>query len=850
MGHLTCCDTIGAIFNEDEAMKSRRWIVQHRMVFSLCLVILAVAFVSPAAEAQAYVFGRTDFPTTGTPTNVILADFNGDGRPDLAVSDSQNSWVSILLNVANGGFVSNGNYGTGSTPTSLVAADFNGDKKLDLAVVNANAGTVSILLGKGDGTFQGRVDYPVGLSPSGIVAADFNGDGKVDLATISTNDSAIAILLGKGNGSFEVQALIPVISGPAVLAGADVNGDGKIDLIMASANYSNPTIAVLLSKGDGTFLEVDSQGSNYASALAVGDFNHDGKLDVVEASYGLYLALGNGDGSFQTAVAIPNAPYVSGSGLLAGDFNHDHKLDIAAPGVWVLPGNGDGTFQNAILSPAGGTPMAIGDINGDGEPDLAAITYPSGVAILLGNGASGFTDLQTISVASAPNYYSQVGVAGDFNGDGKLDMAVAQGSYPNGQVSVELSNGNGTFQAPIISSLSTTATSPTSMLAGDFNGDGKSDLVVEDDNGNGFQVLMGRGDGSFEAPVDTPVSNSMFSWAVGDFNGDGKADLAVTTNNGPSINIYLGKGDGTFSLRAQYVVYPNSYVSVADVKRDGKLDLVVVGSNYYGGSSLLIFPGNGDGSFRNPIFGPSNVYTSPAVIADFNHDGKLDVAVATSASGSNGIAFLAGRGDGTFAAPVYSNTGFQFVGLLMGSDFSGDHKIDLVAHSSSYSSETMLMSGNGDGTFRSPVSYDSISNGYAVSFIVGDFNSDGVSDLGMPGQNPVANTPSVFLYLSQPAPSLLPTALNFGSETVGKTSSPKMVTVTNEGNARLRIFNIGVSGDFLEENNCGKYLALGSSCTIQVSFKPQAKGIRTGTVRIADSAPGHMQRVSLKGNGK
>jgi hypothetical protein len=779
---------------------------------------------------------------------VIVADFNGDGRPDLTVSDYQNNWVSILLGSANGGFVASGTYATGSNPTQLVAADFNGDKKVDLAVVNANSGTISILVGNGDGTFQSRVDYAVGENPVGIVATDFNSDGKIDLATITTNDSALAILLGKGDGSFEVQALIPVASGPNQLAGGDVNGDGKVDLITTNDTY-NSTFTVLVSKGDGTFTQVESSAPTYVSAFAVGDFNRDGKLDVITAaSNTLYLSLGNGDGTFQNAVAIANAPNTFEQSLLAGDFNHDGKLDVALGSVWVLLGNGDGTFQNPVLSFTVTTPVAVFDINGDGEPDLIATTNSGAVAVLLGNGDGSFMDVRSIAMDTS-SYTAAAVVAADFNGDGKPDLAIAESNYPNGQVSVVLGRGNGTFGQPIASPLSTTATNPGLMLAGDFNGDGKSDLAVLDNNGNGFQVLMGRGDGSFGAPVDTPLSYSVLSFAVGDFNKDGKTDLAVTTgyNSSPFVNIFLNNGDGTFSQGMQYVIYPNSYVSVADVNGDGNPDLIVVAATGYGSPyNLLVFLGNGDGSFKNPIFGPSDNYTSEAVAGDFNGDGKLDIAVGTS----SGVAFLAGNGDGTFGTQVYSNPGFQLSGSLIASDFNDDHKLDLAARTNFNYSGGMVMSGNGDGTFGPPTAYDSNSNGYGEAFVAGDFNSDGVSDLGMAGQSPTSNTPVVFLYLSTPTPELLPNALDFGGEPVGKTSSPRKVKLSNTGNARLKISSITVSGDFLEQDNCGKGLAAGRSCTIQISFKPQAKGIRRGQVTIADSAPGHRQRVSLKGTGE
>jgi hypothetical protein len=840
------CDSIWPVFEARINMYSQKSIMRHVIVGSLIVLAVAATFAPSTARAQVYLYGRADFQAGTNPASVVVADFNGDGRADMAVSNFQNNTVSILLGVPNGGFLLNGTYATGSSPASLVAADFNGDKKLDLAVVNSNGGTISIFLGNGDGTLQGPTDYPVGANPQGIVAADFNGDGRIDLATLSTGDNALTLLLGNGNGTFEVQALIPVPQGPQALVGGDLNNDGKADVVLV-ANY-NSTIVTLLGKGDGTFTEVDSQGT-YAQNLVLGDFNRDGKPDLVMNYYGsLYIALGNGDGSFQNPTSIPNAPYAPGP-ILAGDFNHDHKLDFAVAGIAVFLGNGDGTFTGPVYSSSGVYPQVAADINGDGELDLVSFTFSGAVSVQLGNGAGGFTDSSSVAINSG-SYGGSAPTLDDFNGDGHLDLAVAEGGYPNAQVYVELGKGNGSFKPPIVSALSSSSTNPYLMLSGDFNGDGKRDIVVLDDQGLGFQVLLGNGDGSFGAPVDNPLTDPVFSMAVGDFNRDGKADVVVTSGNSsnPSVSVYLGKGDGTFQLSMQNVVYQSSNVTVADVNGDGNPDLVVAGTSFYGSTSLLVFLGKGDGTFSNPLFGPADSYSSQAAVADFNGDGKPDIAISTNSYSNVGIAFLPGNGDGTFGAQVYSSPGTQLSGPVFVLDVNGDGRADLVGQGQNPGA--IVVPGNGDGTFGSSVEFDVPSN-YRTIPSAGDFNSDGVADLVIPAQVYNAGYQNVvFLYLSAPAPSLRPTALKFGGEPIGQTSPAKKVRLSNIGNSRMKISTISVSGDFLQTNNCGKGLAVGKSCTIKVSFKPTSKGIRTGEVSIADNAPGKTQKVSLRGIGK
>jgi hypothetical protein len=441
------------------------------------------------------------------------------------------------------------------------------------------------------------------------------------------------------------------------------------------------------------------------------------------------------------------------------------------------------------------------------------------------------------------DYGPDAAAKGDFNGDGKLDLAVAETNYPNGQVSVALGRGDGTFKKPITSPvLSTASNNGDLMIAADFNGDGKSDLALMDDYEAGFQVLLGAGDGTFQAAVDTPLSNTALSLAVGDFDGDRNSDVVVTTNGAqgnPSMNIYLSNGDGSFRSGAQYPVNFYSRANVADLNKDGKADLIAASF----GEPLEVFLGNGDGTFRNPISGPSDTYSGGLVVADFNGDGKPDVAVGTY----SGIAFLAGRADGTFRNPVYSNSMLQFNGRMVADDFSGDGKFDVATYppGNSILNGLVVMVGKGDGTFGLPVVFGPP----AVDLVAGDFNSDQVGDLALPNQNPLTGQSVVSLYLSAPAVNLFPTALKFGKEQVGNTSPPKNIKLRNQGNGPLAVASITVNGDFIEQDNCEKHVAIGKACTIKVSFKPGAKGIRTGTLSIKDNVAGSPQHVSLSGKG-
>ena len=328
------------------------------------------------------------------------------------------------------------NYAVGTKPVAVAAADFDGDGKIDLAVVNSgdasvgDDGGVSILLGNGDGTFRAAVNIPAGKSPVSIAVADFNGDHRLDLAVINFDGGSgnVCILLGNGNGTFQSPADYAVASGPNVVAVADFNGDHKPDLVVSASS-----ISVLLGNGDGTFQShVDLAFGG--RGIAVADFNDDGKDDLAALAFSTVIALGNGDGTFQPATPVSSLS----TGITLGDFNGDGKIDvfsnfheIFAPAgsphnVGVLSvGNGDGTFHSGVatgldLIDSGSVFQA--DFNGDGKLDLVKPQVQgSAVFVWPGSGAGTFvTSPLTLTVGSSP---SQVATA-DLDGNKSPDIVV------------------------------------------------------------------------------------------------------------------------------------------------------------------------------------------------------------------------------------------------------------------------------------------------------------------------------------------------------------------------------------------------------------------------------------------
>ena len=363
---------------------------------------------SPGSSPQLAGTGQLSFVKSSTlatnpwPQSIAVADFNGDGKLDLAVSVysifTPLTDMNILLGNGDGTFTAAPAFPlTGQNVNNGVAADFNGDGKADLAISLPDADEVQVLLGNGDGTFT---PMPA-ISAKGvfvIATGDFNGDGKADLAVVSPGSNTLTILLGNGDGTFTTKATIPVPGGPQSIAIGDFNRDGKADL--AVADYSSNTVTVLLGNGDGTFTEVASSPATGIEPLsiAVGDFNGDGVPDLAVTNQNngapalgsVTVLLGHGDGTF-TPTAVSPVTGSNPNSVAVADFNGDGRADLVVANagsntVTVLLGNGDGTFAAPLSFGAGADPLfvAVGDFNGDGIPDLAiANNTTSSVTVLL-----------------------------------------------------------------------------------------------------------------------------------------------------------------------------------------------------------------------------------------------------------------------------------------------------------------------------------------------------------------------------------------------------------------------------------------------------------------------------------
>jgi hypothetical protein len=448
-----------------------------------------------------------------------------------------------------------------------------------------------------------------------------------------------AQLTSAGTATLKLRPGIGSHSYKAVFVGTTANAASASTASALTVTGLYPTISTIAASGNPGDYTLTATVFGNGSASPTGTVSF---LDTSNANQSLAVAPLTPAAAGLSLLATGANPVSPPENFVVGDFNGDGIPDEAASnlnagGIEVWLGNGDGTFKSGIVSPATTSLffafVTVGDFNGDGKADLAVASYPDSgngpysVTILLGNGDGTF-----VQVADNPATGNQPLsiVAGDFNGDGNLDLAVANSG--SNTLSILLGNGDGTFTA---AASPATGSSPSSVVTGDFNGDGKLDLAVTNASSNTVSILLGNGDGTFTAAASPATDNKPVSVAVGDFNRDGNVDLAVANQGGNNITILLGKGDGTFTAASIPVIAPNrptpadgysgpDSVAVGDFNGDGVADLAVAGT----GAAVLL--GNGDGTFTAsvtlPTFDNFLLNYQWVVPADFNGDGRTDIA--------------------------------------------------------------------------------------------------------------------------------------------------------------------------------------------------------------------------------
>jgi streptogramin lyase len=555
------------------------------------------------------------------------------------------------------------------------------------------------------------------------------------------------------------------------------------------AQFFRPRLEVLETRTTPAFVSASSiPGAGGATSMVTGDFNHDGKLDLAVAALGeqVNVFLGNGDGTFQAPIHVPTDSPVGG--LAVGDLDHDGNLDLVATSsvddkVVVFLGNGDGTFQPGVdyvvgsspgLDAAGSVPgqVLLADVTGNGNLDIVATTW-TGVGLLMNKGDGTFAAATAIaglgSVGVIPGHFytndtrlDLVGLGGsvllfrgngdgtfqasgsvlpltepngpqvnplavavaDLNGDGNDDLIVYEGGL--NQIEVLLGKGDGTFQPPVFYPVGQGLYALTQIQVADLRQDGKLDVVAVNPLDNHISVLLGNGDGTMQPAVTYVVGHTPDTLAIGDFSGHGHLDIAVADYVGSDIEILQGNGTGTFQTAMAYGAGTGGANSIVagDVNRDGIQDLVVANQQ---NDTVSVLLGKGDGSFQPPVTYAVGAGPVSVQLADLPGNGNLDIITANaSASDPNhDISILLGNGDGTFQSATYVAAG-NGTNSVVAADLNGDGKMDLAVTNSGDRTLSILF-GNGDGTFQPPVNYGTDLGPNGV--VAGDLNGDGKPDL-------------------------------------------------------------------------------------------------------------------------
>ena len=770
--------------------------------------------------------------------NMLAGDFNNDGYIDLAIAENGSGNVGILLGQAGGTFPNYSAYVIatssiyGPFPYAISSGDFNGDGLQDLAVstIHNIVGTV-FLLGKGDGTFLRPAGLAGTATNTGVAVGDFNGDGLDDAAaadillsqrTITATATGISVL---GPGAQQVDAsypgdashspsistttpLLPVpsvitlvaapssaspgspvslsatvspspttgtvsfYSGSALLSTVSVTGSSTSYVISnlplgtskLTATYSGgPLIGPSTSNSVQIFIGAQTATSLSASTstallgtpvvltatatsilggtpIQVGQvtFTYQETVNGVtfSGSFGSASLSANGTavlttrpavGTYVVTAALPgtttagaststpqvltiagNGSYGSTTALVSSGSVGDYTLTATVSGFglgapagtlsFLNTTNGNQPLATAVLDPTtvaqGLVPLssapptasnvqfvATGDFNQDGMSDYATVTSDGKVVVDLMQANGLLQSGGSYTISTSLNGI----VAADVNGDGKLDLVAISSS--DSTISILLGNGDGSFQSPQGAQILTASAGPTYLSVADLNGDGKLDLVETASGARNVSVFLGNGDGTFGAQQDYRVGRGPNSVVIADFNADGSPDLAVSNQSYGSISILLGVGDGTFQPQTSTSVpYGDSagILAVGSLRGNGIVDLIA--PDLYD-SSFFVYLGNNDGTFAAPVrYSVNGSSVGQAVLADINHDGKLDL-VATY---NNQIAILPGVGDGTFGVEQDFSTGNGVVNVAL-ADFNNDGLLDFITSDAADNTTTILL---------------------------------------------------------------------------------------------------------------------------------------------------------------
>jgi len=684
------------------------------------LPLLVAALIAASVTSRAQVLPEFDVPWIGYDVNVYpnisawptgTGDFDGDGNLDLAVANTVNPELSILLGDGNGGFAPPATYPLLLGPMGLAVVDLDGDLDLDVVVTDTGkfweGVSFSVYDNLGDGTFVYGGSHLAGAGPNGITVDDFDGDGLPDVAVAHdayiTCANTVAVMYQLPGGDFTLPQTYTLLGCTNEITSGDLDGDGLPDLVVG---HEGSRVSVLRNLGTTFASPVAYAGipTGFFGVIAVvhlADVDQDADLDVLYST----PDTGNGTGGIgYGAVAL---------------FRNDGTGALLPPEtVPLIPGDNGASW------------LTTSDLTGDGWLDLVATTGTSGSwALVPGDGAGGFGASQMFRATGQPQGVETP----DLDGDGDPDVVVV-GALTT-EAAVYLNPGDGTFVQPAWNEMTDKTKAPTSysqMEVADLDNDGDQDLVVGYSHNflsqYGIHVIRSNGDGTFAAPEDYPLPAFPEEIEVADLDRDGWKDVLYLSGNfNPRLRYRLNQGDGTFGdgtiLGPVFCSTYNADIEVRDVEGDGDMDVLL--ANCLTGFYTIL----NDGSMNFPETKVHALSSFATILgaADFDGDGDVDVATNSAVQGYLEVSL--GNGDGTYQAPFLQQTGRAADSVLV-EDLDGNGILDIAAGYGLDESGVSVILGRGDGSFRPPTNYHgSYGDGVANNVHAVDVDRDGDLDL-------------------------------------------------------------------------------------------------------------------------
>lgn len=728
---------------------------------------------------------KVDFATGTGAVSVATADLDGDGKPDLAVTNFALGTVSVLRNTATAGSISSGSFATkvdftaGTNPRGLFISDLDGDGKPDLTVANQGSATVSLFRNTATsgsittGSFAAKVDFATGVAPYSVTAGDLDGDGRPEIVVANVTSNTLSVIRSTNNNSelssltLSSGTLVPGFSGAVSAYTATVpNATGSITVTPTRAD-ANATIQVRINAG--SFTSVNSGSASGALPLVVGSNTVEILVTAQDASTKTYTILVNRAPIPPPISITAISPQMARPGqtvILTGtDFNTSPTQNIVFFGATRAQVTAATATSVTVTVPVGATYAPITLLNtGTG---LAAYSLQKFTPIYspakAGITATDFSPKQDYTSGANP-----IAVAiGDLDGDGKADLAVA--NFGAATVSVYRNTATGgSIEAGSFASKVDFATgnNPYAIAIGDLDRDGKPELVVANESSGTVSVLRNTATngsittGSFAARVDYNTGLNPRSVAIGDLDGDGKPDMAVANSSSSTLSVFRNVSatgvinNGSFAPKVDFVSgsAPVS-VAIGDLDGDGRSELVVTNQGANTVSVLRNTSASGSigaGSFAGKIDFATGTAPISVAIGDLDGDGKADLAVANSGAASNTVSVLRNTttvgsiGSVSFAAKVDFATGTQPIGVAIG-DVTGDGKPDLAVANRSSATVSLFRNTTTNGIITSgsfDPKQDFLTNSILLAVALGDLDGDAKPDMVAANNN--AATISVF----------------------------------------------------------------------------------------------------------